>query len=346
MNIYIIIFLLLLLFLFTDFSKTSQRNKVLFFIGVCITFFIGLRNETGTDSATYISFFKYQTNTLWDWENIDKGYSEYGFYFLSVFVKSLINDVDFYFTVISLITVSFLFKSLKNYCLFPILGFLVYFSRFMLIRDMNQIRQALAIAIIIYAIRFLCENKKKTFIVFLLISTLMHYSSIIILPFIWLYKIKLSTKQCFKLIIITALLGVTLGTFLKKNLISTNNIVLLNYINTNNLGITNPVILYQIILCLSFFYYENILKDIQPGYYIIRNAFLYSILLLLSTCNLGEIGGRLATIFATCEIFIIPALVRIIRPQLAGYIIFTIICGFLFWMNITKLDPYFWTYFK
>ena len=84
-------------------------------------------------------------------------------------------------------------------------------------------------------------------------------------------------------------------------------------------------------------HFEPILKDRQKGYYIIRNAYLYSTVLLLLTCNMGEIGGRLATIFATCEIFILPALSTTIRPYLGGYIAYLLLAVLLFSMNYFKL---------
>ena len=118
--------------------------------------------------------------------------------------------------------------------------------------------------------------------------------------------------------------------------------------NTENLGLINPVLIFQLMLCIIFFYYESILKKAQKGYYIIRNAYLYSTILLVLTCNMGEIAGRLATIFATCEIFIIPALSVIIKPRVCGYLICWILTAFLFFMNYQKLlqEPEYWNYFS
>lgn len=316
-------------------------------IGCIMILFVGLRGNTGADSTVYIAFFNDQTDTIWNWQGLEKGYAEMGFYYLSVLLKSIWNNVDFYFLCISYLTIVLLISSLRKYCLYPILGFCVYYSRFLIIRDMNQIRQALAIVIILYAIRFLVEQNRKHFFFLLIVSSLIHYSSIVIFPFLWLYDKKINLRHCILLLIACGVCGVAGGTVIKYFLVSTGNIIALTYINTNNLGLNNPVVLYQVILCILFFYYEPLLRTRQNGYYVIRNAYLYSVVLLLLTCNLGEIGGRLATIFATCEIFIVPALAFAVKPRVCGYFICWAICAFLFALNYQKLLslPEVWSYF-
>lgn len=348
MYIYPLIYILLSLILFTDFCKVNQRNTILSSIAICMILFIGLRGESGVDSANYIYFFKNHTDTFWNWKNEEKGYAEHGFYFLSIILKSIWNNINFYFLSISIITMSFLVKSLKGFSLYPILGFCTYYSRFLIIRDMNQIRQALAMAIIIYALKYLLQNRERIFLFFIIVATFMHHSSIIVIPFLFLYKYKLSFKQVIIIICISLMSGIIGGFLLKAVLVQTGFTIFLNYINTQNLGLMNPALIFQLIICIIFFYYEPILNKQQKGYYIIRNAYLYSTILLLLTCNLGEIGGRLATIFATCEIFIIPALSLVLKPRICGYLICWILTTLLFLLNFQKLllAPEYWNYFS
>lgn len=69
------------------FFYSFTEEKVLYFIGLAMILFIGCRRESGADSINYINFFKYQTDTIQNWTNVEKGYSEYGFYYLSVLIK-------------------------------------------------------------------------------------------------------------------------------------------------------------------------------------------------------------------------------------------------------------------
>lgn len=348
MIIYIIVYLILILSCIGDFSKLNQRNFLLHCIACFMIIFIGFRRESGADSIIYIDLFKYNTDTLWNWEGKEKGYAEYGFYYLSVLLKSIFNNIDFYFTVISCLTISFLIKSLKEFSIYPILGFCVYYSRFLIIRDMNQIRQALAMVIIIYAFKYLLNNKKNIFIWTVILCTFIHYSSIIVLPFIFFYDKIIDNKKITLILLSSAFIGVAGSILIKKILIASGYGIFLSYVNTQNLGILNPVLIYQLFICALFIYFEPILKEKQKGYNIIKNAYLYSTLLLLLTCNLGEVGGRLATIFATCEIFIIPALVNTIKPRIGGYIIYLLLIILLFAMNYYKLstNPDSWQYIQ
>ena len=347
MEVYIYIYCILLLIQIADFARKKQRIIALLLTGFIMTLFVGFRGETGADSTNYITFFKDSTDTIWSWKNLEKGYSEYGFYYLSVLLKSIWNNVDFYFLSISFLTITFLAKSLRRYSLYPLLGFCVYYSRFLISRDMNQIRQALAVVILIYGLHYLIIHRKRIFIFYLFVSAMIHYSSLAILPFVWLYNRKISLKCCVWLLIWSGIGGIVGGTLIKSVLTSTGNVFMLTYVNTENLGISNPVVLYQVILCILFFYYEPLLYEKQKGYYVIRNAYLYSIVLLLLTCNLGEIGGRLATIFATCEIFIIPALAYVVKPRFCGYLISLSVTTLLFALNYQKFLelPEVWSYF-
>jgi hypothetical protein len=308
-------------------------------------FFIGFRGKTGTDTFTYMRSFNDRTGTISNWKYQDNtGYKEQGFYYLSVLLKSIFDNASFYFFIISCMTMFPLLKSIRAYCVYPILGFSVYFARFLFFRDMNQIRAALAIAIVIYALRYLIKNKPHKYIIIVLITMTLHRSMVLALFFLFLYKMKISFRICFLILILSAMIGIKVGDILKPVLILTNVGVFSTYVGTENLGIHNPVIYYQGLFCLAFFYFERRLSTIQPGYYILRNAYLFSTVILLLTCGLGEIGGRMATLFATCEIFIIPSLVYVVRPRIIGYIIMGLIIGMLFYLNYNKMLPEIWTY--
>jgi hypothetical protein len=332
---------------FVDFSDKKFRVMYLYFIGIFFVFFIGLRGNSGMDTLNYIDSFNNHTGTIWDWKDQkNTAYVEQGFYYLSVLLKSILNNTSFYFFIISCMTIFPLVSSLRFYCVYPILGFSVYFARFLIARDMNQIRAALAIAIVIYALKYLRKNDLHKYIVIVLMTIFIHRSMIIALLFLFVYKLKISFRNCIFLLLISAVIGIEIGNIFKPILLLTNLIIFLRYVGAENLGLLNPVLYYQSLLCLLFFYFEDRLSKIQKGYYVLRNAYLFSTSILLLTCNLGEIGGRLATLFATCEIFIVPSLVHIIRPRIIGYIIMSLIIALLFYLNYNKLSIYVeaWTY--
>jgi hypothetical protein len=330
-----------------DFAKKPNRFIYLYFIGIILLLFAGLRGSSGGDSVNYIKFYLYNTDTIWEWKNLKRGYAEFGFYYLSVLLKSISNDINFYFLLISLISMIPLLKSLSNLCLYPILGFIVYFARFFMLRNMAQIRAALAIAIVMYALKFLTENKPKKYTLCVLLAMTFHYSMIIALFFRFIYKLRVSMKLAVIFLFLSFCVSFYAGKIIQLlvELLSLNY-YFIEYLDWRNLGIFNPVSFYQIFLCLLYFYFEKRLSSIQKGYYVIRNAYLFSTMILIMTSFMGIIGGRLATLFATCEIFIVPSLVYTIRPKIIGYIIFVALMIFIFYLNFNRfmLEQYTWVY--
>jgi hypothetical protein len=240
-----------------------------------------------------------------------------------------------------------LLKSLSILSVYPILGFIVYFARFFPARNMNQMRAALAIAIVMYAIKFLAEDKPRKYFLLTLLAIVFHLGALVALFFGFIYKIKVSFPLAIFLLLASAFVGLSAQAIVPILLgfMSSNLAVLgLVYLTYGNLGLNNPVIYYQVFLCLLFIYFEKRLAPIHKGYYIIRNAYLFSTMILLLTANMGVIGGRLATLFATCEIFIVPALVFTIRPRLVGYIAMIILLSIIFYLNFEKMLPEFWEY--
>lgn len=328
-----------------DLYSREYAFKFLLLISVLFILFIGLRGETGADSYTYISFFDNQTTTVWNWQVIERGYAEFGFYYLSVLLKSVSSNVNIYFTGISFLTFVFLILSIKRFGMYPLLGFCVYYARFLFFRDMNQIRAALAIVVVIYALSFLVKHEKKKYCCLVLCAASLHYSVFIALFFCFMYDNKFSIAGILKILITSALIGILSGVLLKKILISTGFGIFRTYVDTNDLGLTNPVIVFQVTLCILFFFFEGKLCNKQYGYYVLRNAYLFSTVILLLASNLGVIGARLSTQFATCEIFIVPAIISIIRPRISGYFLVIALLLFVFYLNYSKmLLSGFWIY--
>ena len=104
-------------------------------------------------------------------------------------------------------------------------------------------------------------SKKKAFACVILCMIFIHYSSIIVLPFIWLYDKRPNLKQTIAILGISLVAGLIGSIVFKKILIATGYIVFLRYIDTANLGLLNPVLIFQLGICFLFCYFEPILKD-------------------------------------------------------------------------------------
>ena len=151
MLIYIILYSILLISgVFEFLSKRSQIKKCIVITFVFVfTLFRGLRWRIGTDWQQYYEIFNYST-----WNNIftydrGSGYGgimEFGYMFLNIATKSIIDDYSFFLLVFNFIILYLYYKfSFKN-SPYPILTFItiLFCSNFF------PVRQNLAIAIILW----------------------------------------------------------------------------------------------------------------------------------------------------------------------------------------------------
>lgn len=347
MLFYIIIFISLIIL--STFEMSYDRRikiSVLFCVLFCVSLLVGLRGQAGADTLNYINFFNKSTSDLTDYDSSKKKYAEEGFYFISALIKSFTTNFSVYFIVISAITFLFYYKSIKYIALFPILSFTYYFVRFMPFREMNQIRGALAIAIIIFSLKFLVNGKVSKYILSCLIASFFHFSSLSAIPLCFIFKKRFSFRDVTFIVGFSLLGGVGCAVFLKNILLSTGNIVMLTYVGDHDLGLQNPILYYQIAVCLLYTYFKPKLELSQRGYGVLKNAYLYSTVILCLTSGLGSIGGRLSTIFATCEIFIIPSFIKIFRYRPIGVVLIILAIVLIFLQNYNRmlLDSEIWTY--
>lgn len=347
MIFYTALYLSALAFSLFDASRHRQMKLVLllyFLLGLSIL--VGLRGQTGADSSNYMNFFVKSTTDLLDYDSSIKRYSEEGFYLLSAVIKTFTDNYLLYFIIIASITFFFYYKSIGYFSIFPLLSVAYYLARFMPFREMNQIRGALAIAIIIYSLKFLVSGKKCRYVIGCIVASLFHYSSVIVLPFVFLAHCRFTVKKTLTLIVLSFIAGYFIQTYLKSILLSSGDVVMLTYVGEVDLGYNNPILYFQIGVCILYSYFGAILEPMQKGYNVLKNAYLYSVLILCLTAGLGTIGGRLSTIFATCEIFIIPSLILVFKQKHIGVVSVLSAISLIFLMNYNRMaaESAIWSY--
>lgn len=346
MYIYAVIYLFIISLTWGDMLKRNQRWIPIIVAFLTLILFVGFKGTVGGDTPGYLDSWA-MTKTLWEGDfKLPQlmVYSDYGFYWLSMLLKTIWDNPAFYFFSIALLTFCFLFKSLRQYALYPLLGLTAYLARFYLLRDFNQIRASLAIAIIMYTTKYIAQRQFRKLFPWLIIACMLHISMLTVLPFYFLNRIRLTRKQIYILTGTVFCLSFVLNSVF-KNLFAYITAVtgtLSAYTSgeyAEGLGMLNPMIYFQLLLLLGFTALEPQLKDVQPYYYTIRNGYLFSTLILMLFSSLLVIGARVSTIFATYEMFIIPAFVAVLNrrsrmvtlPLLFGMLLL------LYVFNITRM---------
>lgn len=165
------------------------------FISTIISFVVANRDlNIVADSLNYANNFAYKNNFTLKYEFL--------FDFLTFLVRLFTDSYIIYFFILNFILNFLIFKNLKlisklfyfNEIYFFIFSICVFiFSSWYYVVSSNGLRQGLALVLAYYAILsfFLYNNVAKSFLVFVS-SCLFHYSNILLVPFIFLFKVRLN----------------------------------------------------------------------------------------------------------------------------------------------------------
>lgn len=119
-------------------------------------------------------------------------------FFISTHLKSPL----FCFTTYALITYTFIYHACKNNTKSPYLAILVYISTFYL-ESLGFIRQAVAMAIGLYAFKFVQEKNIKKYIFYIILSMLFHLSAVLLFAvyiIYWRIKFKYIIIACISIL--------------------------------------------------------------------------------------------------------------------------------------------------
>lgn len=316
----LIIFILLIIAVFSiGINHHSPRNhQFLLFFCVVLAIYSGFRPQVSDTVFYTYSFLKTPILSDFSWEARVPGYNEKGYYFLCSIIRTLTDSQEIYLLVIGSLSIYFLYKALDDkMALLPVLGLLIYLCRFMAGRNFTQMRAGLAIAIIMFSIKFVKERKFWLFLITWFVAYNFHRSMLVALPLYFMDVIKLKKWHVITIIAIAYILGISFTTFLHgfiQDAEADMNLGIGKYIEggekrfIESTGFANPMIYYQTIILLVYTFMEDKIRKLTSHYDLIRTGYLLSTFLLITLCSYKVLSGRTSTIFATFEIFIIPQL--------------------------------------
>ena len=313
-----ILFLYIVFYLFALYAEGLQsRNKRYWLMAICIVlaFLAGTRDFSWNDTMVYVDSFLNYTPTLPEVTQFSHpfGYSEMGFYFIGVVVKTFTSNVTVYFLVVALLSIFFLYKAFDKYCLYPIFGVCTYVSRFYFPRNFMQIRAGLSYAIILMAVQYITTKDWKRYFAWVFVAYLFHHSAIIAVPLYFLCMVEIKKKH----IVIGTIVAFIIAAFY-SNVVrsfvadSVTDLTVMDetYIQAEyqrEWGLSNPMIYFQTFLLLLYTFTENRMRLTTSHYITIRNAYFYSTLILITLSCYTALSGRVSSMFSTLEMVIIPS---------------------------------------
>ena len=170
-------------------NKKQYTALLLLFFGLLFSIIVGFRSaEVGIDTQSYYDVFEQiQGNNVASWYTKKLGSF---FIYLNSFSASLGFDATFVTFFYAFFTIFFIFLTLYQQSDNITISLALFLSGLGIFFFMhNVMRQALAIAIIFYSIRFLCDKKQIKFYLVCTVAFFVHASSVFFLPFYYLGRL-------------------------------------------------------------------------------------------------------------------------------------------------------------
>ena len=327
-------------------GNTKNRDALLVLACFVLSLAAGFRDTSWSDTIVYKISFNNYTPTIWDFSFSDKpvGYVEKGFYLLQVIVKTFIDNSVAFFWVVAAISMFFLYKDLKHYSIFPLIGLCAYISRFLIGRNFIQIRAGLAYLILMISIKYIFEKDWKRYFLIVFIAWLFHRSCIVAIPLYFICNwINVKKWHVIIALAFSFLVGI-FGQGFVHTIVEDNASELtvgIRYVDAGGernqlqgLGIRNPMIYFQCFLLLSYTFLEKRLAPLNKYYYVIRNAYLYTTMILICFCSYKVLSARTGSMYATLEFAIIPSLIFIFNKKNRIFAMFAtgLILTFIFYL--------------
>lgn len=327
MYIVIIFFIFYVIAVYFDSKGGKNRDIILAFACFVLTLLAGFRSVEWADTGVYAFSFLFHTPSIFDYSisDIPYGYGEKGFYFLQVVVKTFTDNYVIFFLVVSALTFICLYKDFKLYSIFPLVGLCVYIARFLYGRNFMQIRAGLSYAILLLSIKYILEKDWKRYFLIVFIAWLFHRSAIIAIPLYFICNwVNVKKGHVVVALALSFLIGI-FGQGFIYTLVEDNASDLdvgLRYteaggekVQLEGLGMRNPMIYFQCFILLAYTFLEKRLAPLSKYYYILRNAYLYSTIILICLCTYRVLSARTSSMYATMEFAIIPSLIYMFNKK-------------------------------
>ncbi|NNH34595.1 EpsG family protein [Acinetobacter sp. NIPH 2377] len=312
-------------------EKYSINRKSYFFLLITLCTFASIRNySVGTDTSNYVSFFisgidyKYY---IYD-PNVELGYQ-----FLVYNILKFTHNYALYLLTVSIIVVSLMLYSIRKYSKNYILSIYIYITFGFYTFLFNTLRQAIALAILFYGVKYFLEKKLIKYLIIVFIASLFHVSAWIMIPFYFLVhsKIKLEVKA--------------ISTFISSGILSG---MVIQYMSASNQRYEQYTqesehsggylfLLFYMVIAVFLYVFGKNLRLKNKDYNLLEQLYICGLVCVLPIAFLGtDPSGpqRVLYNFSVYLIFLIPMLLREQFNKLVYISIFYTL-AFIYFMMIT-----------
>lgn len=293
----------------------GKMKAIILLTGVFLILFAGLRGEmVGVDYSNYNEIY-----TVIRSSGIFSIAAEPTFVLLSILLPSL----RLLMIIFAAISISIKFKALSEITPFVLLSVSVWFANYFMIQEMNQVRAAAAISILLYGVRFIMREELLKFSLVVIGAALFHYSALVFFPLYFINKSKIEIIYSFLIPVAYALhlagIGlIELMTYLPIPVLQAK-LDAYNYLYSmglyTDISLYSPVIFFRIIIIYVLISNWKTIQNKNKYFIILLKSSILSIVLLVLFSGLPAISIRISEIFASTEIILLPFLLYVYKPR-------------------------------
>lgn len=331
----IVISLFIIVAILSYLEEYIARYKygIYIFIGIILCFVAGFKDiNSVNDADTYEYFFEHYDDPV-----LAKGV-EFSYLWLSSILYPAFQSVYAIFVLYAFISVPTKLYAIKKISPIIFLPLLIYISNIYILHDLTQIRVAVASGFFLISIYYLSLDNRWYAFALMLIAIFFHYSSLSLLPLLFLSNNKMDTKQ--KCIWGTLIpLGYIIY-FLHINLLVTipipyisNKISAYQELTEKGIGGNDQINVFNIVFLVNiiiFYYnllfYNTIYHYCKSSTLIIKIQAL-SIFFFPAFAIIPAIGFRLSELYSIVNIFAYSNIFYTIKQKMIGVTV-TAIVGF------------------
>ena len=322
--IYFLIFFFFVPFVFL-YEFNINKNIKYVFSSIVLTFLIlltGLRGSVDGDYENYLDIYN----------NLGKYFSEYStivepcYVFLNKFAFNFNFGFNFVLFIMAVITISpkviFFFNNSSNFALSIIIFYSTIFFQF----DFTQIRQAFAIAIFMYSLKFIINKNIYKYFLSIIFASLFHISALILIPGYFIVNKKYNKFILFFIVLICSIISLMQ---LKINIFDLifENANLINNLS-EKLDVYKKSELYsfisikQILFGFLFVYIKDSLYAKNKFLNILVNLYVLGILFATLLNQISEVAYRIKWYFFWTESLLVILLITHLSKEKRGVKIF------------------------
>lgn len=322
-------------------KKINQKNMTVLDFGLLFLLIVvcGFRKNVGTD---YIIYRKMYSNT-----DIFPHLEELFKTIIIVLNKFNVNFETFIF-IIALITIMIFYKVFKERSPKPVESIMLFICLGYYAHCFNTIRQMLAVAVTVYAFKYIKEKKIFKYSMCIMIATFIHTSAVIMLPFYFIVRRDFKKKFLYLLYILMFLGGVLYQPVL--NFIVNNFERFSSYININNytysiagLGTVINMIVHLILVFWVIYIKDGLMERNKDNKYYVNTIVFSNLFYIMALKN--TVAVRFAYYFSIYLVLLLPEMFKVTFKKNYANNMVVVICFCLIYyiahiMSFNQMLPY------